>query len=289
MAIVTSLVGVTILSLLVASLDISGVRLYEARKFGEAERAFRESIKKRPQDPNLRLYLARTLIELNRISEALAELERVIEAQTSPEIEVEVGRLLRNLAERRFRDLSQSDAGQAGIHEIAGRRLEHEGHFDAALMRYREAQRLEPNRPGLSYAIGSVFWKMRELEEAERHLRAELERTPEHGMANFRLGQVLVATNREMDAVVPLERAAAALPDRLEVRRELGKAYRKAGRTADALAAWEAIARARPDDNQVHFLLGSLYRELGQTAAAEREFSQHRKLLKQRRDQSERP
>lgn len=278
-----------ILSLLAASLDVAGVRLYEARKFGEAEKAFRESIKKRPQDPSLRLYLARTLIELNRIPEALAELERAVEVQPSPEIEVDVGRLLRSLAEKRFRDLSQSDAGQAGIHEIAGRRLEYEGHFDPALIRYREALRLEPDRPGLRYAIGGLLWKMKEFAEAENHLRAELERTPEHGMANFRLGQVLMDTNREADAVGPLERAAAALPDRLEVRRELGKAYRKAGRNADALAALEAVARARPDDNQVHFLLGRLYQELGQTAAAERELARHRKLLKQRHDRSERP
>ena len=71
---------------------------------------------------------------------------------------------------------------------------------------------------------------MNELGPAEKHLRAELERSPDHGMANFRLGQVLLATSREAEAIAPLARATVALPDRWEVRRELGKAYRKTGK-----------------------------------------------------------
>ena len=283
-----SLAGILIVTLAALALDSPGAGLYRARKFPEAERELRASLKKQPQNPGLRLLLTRTLIELNRIPEALAELDQLLGTGASPDTEMEAGRLLRRLAERRFRDLNHSDAGQAAVSEIAGRRLEREGNFAAALARYHDAQQREPDRPGLRYSIGGVLWKMRDFEAAENNLRAELERTPEHGMANFRLGQVLIATSREAESVTYLERAVAAMPDRVEVRRELGKAYRKAGRPADAQAAWEAVAKALPNDDQVHFLLGGLYRELGEAALAQRELSLHRQILEQRRSRAER-
>jgi predicted Zn-dependent protease len=285
---VASLAGILIVTLAAAAVAAPGVALYRARKFPEAERALRVSLKQQPQNPELRLLLARTLIELNRIPEALAELDHLLAAKPSPDTEMEAGRLLRRLAEKRFKDLTRSDGGQAAVSEIAGRRLEREGNFAAALARYQDALQREPDRPGLRYSIGSVLWKMRDFEAAEKNLRAELDRTPEHGMANFRLGQLLIATNREADSVPYLERAVATMPDRAEIRRELGKAYRKAGRPTDARAAWEAVAKARPNDDQVHFLLGGLYRELGEAALAQRELSLHRKLLEQRRSSAER-
>ena len=283
-----SVVGILIAVLALAALDSPGVELYRARRFPDAERELRASLTKQPRNPELRLMLARTLIELNRLREALAELDQVLSNSPSPDTEMEAGRILRRLAERRFRDLSRSDAGQSAVSEIAGRRWEREGNFAEALARYRDAQQREPDRPGLRYLIGGVLWKMHDFEAAETNLRAELQHTPEHGMANFRLGQVLIATNREAASIAYLERAVEALRDRVEVRRELGKAYRKTGRAADARAAWEAVAKARPNDDQVHFLLAGLYRELGETVLAQREFSLHRKLLEQRGNRAER-
>ncbi|MCX6592355.1 MAG: tetratricopeptide repeat protein [Acidobacteria bacterium] len=266
----------------------SGVALYQARRFPEAEQVLRAALRKQPLDQQARLLLARTLVELNRVPEALSELQRLMEARPSPELEMEAGRLLRRLAERRFSDLSRQDDGQAAVSEIAGRRLEREGNFTGALARYQETQAREPERPGIHYALGSVHWKLREMVAAEAHLRAELARTPGHGMANFRLGQVLIATGREQEAVAPLERAAGGMPERPEVRRELGKGYRKVGRTADARRVWESVALERPNDDQIHFLLGGIYRETGERDLAQREFDLHRKLLEERRRLSER-
>lgn len=271
-----------------AGADQSAIALFRERKFVEAERTIQASLRRQPNQPSVRLLLARTLIELRRVPEALLELERLLATQPSPEIEMEAGRLLRRLAEDRFQDLARSGAGNAAVLAISGRRLEQSGDFAGAKARYAEAIRLESDRPGLRYALGAVEWKLGETEAAERDLRLELARTPDHGMANFRLGQVLLATNREADAVVPLERAVSAMPSRPEVLRELGKAYRKAGRSAEARRAWETVAKLRPADDQVHFLLGTLYRELGETALAQRELATHRQLLDARRERSER-
>lgn len=278
---------------LTVAVQFEGLTLYQARKFAEAELRYRAALQKQPHDSDLRLGLARTLVELNRIPEALSELERVLASRPpspgpTPETELEAGRLLRRLAEKRFRDLNRMDEGQAAISEIAGKRFEREGNFPAALARYREALQREPGRSGIQYLIGSALWKLREMEAAEKHLRAELAINPSHGMANFRQGQILLADNREIQSIPYLEKAMAALPDRVEIRRELGKAFRKAGKLASARAEWEQVERLRPEDDQVHFLLGGLYRELGEATLSASHFNLHRQLLEKRRSRSER-
>ena len=269
--------------LLSAAAASDGLAQFRQRNFAGAERALRTTLKRNPQDQSSRLLLVRTLIELNRIPDALSELAPLAAESATEEARLEAGRILRQLAERRFRDLQRVAGGTAATLEISGRRLEREGNHPEALARYREVLKLEPDRPGIRYAIGGVLWKMQELPAAEKELRAELARHPAHGMANLRLGQVLMATERETEAIAPLEAARSALPHLPEILRELGKAYRKTNRLAEARSAWETVARARPNDDQIHYLLSGLYRELGESALAQQELQRHRTILEQRR------
>lgn len=273
--------------LLFAAAPGNGLALYHARKFAEAERVFRTALAARPADEQTRVYLARTLIEVNRLPEALAELERLAGPAATPEARYQCGLILRELAERRFRDLQQAAPDSPAVLVLGAEHLERQGDRAGALAQFRAAARIEPRRPGLHYAIGNLLWRARELGAAENELRIELEINPQHGMAQFRLGQVLIARGEEAQAVGPLEAAAKAWPGQVEIRRELGKAYRKAGRLADARRLWEAVARSRPEDHQIHFLLGGLYRELGEPVLAKSALDRHRLLLEKRRALSE--
>ena len=260
-----------------------GVRLYQDRQFVAAERAFRARLTAQPNDASARLYLARTLIETNRVAEAVGEIERALAGEPSVETRFQAGDILRELAERRFARLEAAAPESAAVRELAGNRLEMQGRLAEALREYRAVAAREPGRPGIHYRIGSILWKQRELEEASKELKFELGRNDHHALANLRLGQVLVALNQEAEAAPYLERAVAAMPESADARRELGKAYRKMGRGADARREWEQVAKARPEDGQIHFLLGNLYRELGETELASRELETHRKMLERRR------
>lgn len=283
--------GVLLAALLFATLIAQsadpGIQDFDQRRFAAAEQHFRRSLIRNPRDAKARLFLARTLIEMGRTPEALAELERALGLTAAPEVRFEAGRLLRELAERRFAALQRIAPNSAATLELSGSRFERSGDLDAALKQYVAAADLEPNRPGIHYRAGNVLWNQRELEAASRALRRELELTPHHGMANLRMGQILLQGESAGEALPYLERAVAAMPQSTEVRREIGKAYRKAGRTAEARAAWEAVAKARPDDDQIHYLLGTLYRELGEADLAKRELAIHRDILKRRRAQTE--
>ncbi len=260
-----------------------GAALFHARRYAEAEKTWRARVAVKPADWEARLWLARTLIELRRVLEALTEIERVTHPAATPEARYQAGLVLRQLAEQRFDDLEKAAPGSPAVLHLSAQRLVRQGNHVAALAQYRAVAQLDPQRPGAHYAIGNVLWRMRELDGAEAELRQELARNPRHGMAQFRLGEVLIARGQEAEAVTPLEAAASALPGQLEIRRELGKAYRKAGRLADARRLWEAIAAVRPGDDQVHFLLGTLYREMGEAALSQASLARHRTLLEQRR------
>lgn len=256
-----------------------GVNLYQQRQFAAAESEFRRMLSVQPGDARTRLYLARTLVEMGRVPEALAEIDRALAAQTDPEIQFQAGSIVRELAERRFADLERLAPDSAAVRELAGRQFEQQGRLPEALREYRSAIVKEPARPGLHFEAGNILWRMRELDAAAEELKAELARTPRHGMANLRLGQVFLVQNQAALAAPFLEQAVDAMPEHIDARRELGKAYRALGRTADARKQWEAVAKARPDDDQVHYLLGNLYRQLGDPEGARRELKRHREIL----------
>jgi tetratricopeptide (TPR) repeat protein len=261
-----------------------GVSLYQQRQFAAAESELRRALASRPADSSTRLYLARTLIELGRVAEALGEIERALAAQTDPETQFQAGAIVRDLAERRFADLARLAPESAAARELAGRQYEQQGKLPEALQEYRAAKAKEPGRPGIHYETGNILWRMRELDAATDELEQELARTPHHGMANLRLGQIWLVRNDPARAMPFLEKSVAAMSDSADARRELGKAYRALGRPADARREWEAVAKARPNDDQVHYLLGNLYRQLGDRDRSRREFERHREILDRRQE-----
>jgi len=65
--------------LLIAASDANrGIAMYRQRQFEAAEAEFTRVLARSPKDTTARLYLARTLVELRRIPQALAEVERVL-------------------------------------------------------------------------------------------------------------------------------------------------------------------------------------------------------------------
>lgn len=262
--------------LMLAALD--GEKLFEQRNFSAAEAELRRTLAGHPADARSRLLLARTLVELGRIPDGLAEIERALVSKDA-DVRFQAGKIARELAERRFADLERLAPDSAAVRELAGRHYELQGKLPEALREYRAAIAKEPLRPGLHYEAGNILWRARELDAAEQELKIELARTPHHGLANMRLGQLYIARNDEERAAPLLERAVQALPDSIEARRELGKALRKLNRLVEARAQWEAVAKARPADDQVHYLLANLYRALGEEALAKQELNRHRELL----------
>src|SRR5439155_329813 len=116
--------------------------------------------------------------------------------------------LIRELAERRFAALERLAPDSAAVKELAGRRFEIEGKLPDALREYRGAIAAEPGRPGVHFEAGNILWRLDELDAAAEELRTELARTPHHGLANLRMGQILLSRNEDQQALAFLEHTA---------------------------------------------------------------------------------
>jgi tetratricopeptide (TPR) repeat protein len=261
-----------------------GDELYRKRDFAGAEKAFRAVLARNPRNLDARVALARTLVQLERVPEAIAEIGTTLKLHAgNPEAEFQAGRILQGLAASRFARLARTAPDSAGLRELLGRQYEAQNNLPRALAEYRAALAREPQRNGLHFLAGNVLWKMSEPQAALAELEAELRSNPNHALARWRAGQILLTQGAADPALRHLEAAVAANPQLLEARRDLARALRQAGRHAEALKHFQIIAGARPHDDQVHAQLASVYRALGDEAAARRELQIHREILDRKR------
>ncbi|MGI8988297.1 MAG: tetratricopeptide repeat protein [Bryobacteraceae bacterium] len=225
---------------------------------------------------------ARTMLREGRFPEALRELEAAMRKEPgNPEIEYQIGEMLREQAADRAARLEELAPDSAEAHELLGRSLEARGNLDDALLAYRAALLKNPRLPGVHFLIGNILWKERDFEAAKPEMEAELRLNPNHALANLRLGQILLAMDRPGPAADRLRDAVRA-DDSIEAHRALGKAYRALDNNADALREFQIVAGRRPQDDSVHAQLAGVYRSLGNTEQAKAEMEAHRRLLQER-------
>jgi putative PEP-CTERM system TPR-repeat lipoprotein len=126
----------------------------------------------------------------------------------------------------------------AQLQEI-GREIEALREYEAVLAVDPESVVALNNAAWIAYEAGDD----RDLELARR--AAEL--APDNGAVLDTLGVILLARNREADAVGYLERAAQSMPEVPEIRYHLAQALARSGRSREARAALEQVLRdARP-------------------------------------------
>lgn len=117
-----------------------------------------------------------------------------------------------------------------------------------------------------------------DLAAAAEAFAAAADRWPEMGRAHLRLGIALAELDRSEDAVAPLQRACALLPDRDDAWFYLANARQKVGAFGRAAEAFEQAVRLRPDWADAWFNLAICRQRTGQDEAAIQAFETARQL-----------
>jgi Flp pilus assembly protein TadD len=232
---------------------------------------------------------ARDLIHQGKISDALPLLSALEKRGASdPEAEFAAGEILQELGALRAEQLQRVAPDSAEAHELLGKSLEAQGKLEQALTEYQRASEKAPAKPGLHFLIGNVEWKLQRLEDAQREFGAELKANPHHAMANLRMGQILLDTQRESasQAVACLREAVAGAPASLEAHRELGKALRLAHQFPEAEKELRLVESRAPSDPTVHAQLAALYKEMGEQEKAREEITIHARILREKLEAS---
>jgi Flp pilus assembly protein TadD len=233
---------------------------------------------------------ARELITQQKITDALnliAELQK--RGSSDPEAEFAAGEILQELAALRAEQLQRVAPDSAEAHELLGKSLEAQGKLEEALAEYRRAIEKAPGEPGLHFLIGNVEWKLKKIGAAQLEFGEELKTNPHHAMANLRLGQILLDTQRESpaQAILYLREAVADAPASLEAHREFGKALRLAHQYPEAERELRLVESRAPNDPTVHAQLAALYKEMGEQEKARAEITIHARLLREKLEASQ--
>jgi len=233
---------------------------------------------------------ARDLIHQGKITEALSRVATLEKRGVSdPEAELAAGEILQELAALRAEQLQRVAPDSAEAHELLGKSFEAQGKLDEALAEYRRASEKAPAKPGLHFLVGNVDWKLKKIEDAQHEFREELKLNPHHPMANLRMGQILLETQRDTpaQAIHYLREAVAGAPDSLEAHREFGKALRLAHQYPDAEKELRLVESRAPKDPIVHAQLAALYKEMGEHEKAREEITIHARILREKLEASQ--
>lgn len=113
--------------------------------------------------------------------------------------------------------------------------------------------------PEVMLSLGIVLGQGGYSEQAVMPLQRAAAAMPESFAANFDLGLTMVRLGRTAESEGPLQRALAILPESFDARRVLGVLYAAEGRNTDAIVALKAALALNPKDSHVAALLGQQY------------------------------
>jgi len=217
--------------------------------FDEVETWASTLLAQRPDDPQLRLELARSHAMRNRIEDAEREFHAII-APWSDRTE-------------------QVPLAVAGAHHALGGLAASRGDFPRAEAHLSRSVRIDPGRSLAFAELGSVQAELGRLEEAVASLREAVRLDPTSGRAHYNLGTALAHLGRFEEAVPCYEQALATLSDDADLHNNLGYALWRAGQSERSREHFEQAIAMNPDHADAHFNLGMLLLDTADPAATE--------------------
>ena len=126
---------------------------------------------------------------------------------------------------------------------------------------------------GVAGTLGVLTWRLsRMYRDLPTLYRVTIERNPDCWMAEFNLGNLLLAAGRMDEAIGYYEQALQSRPDYPEARNNLGNAWRALGREQAARASYEAALRLKPDYAEAYYNLGNVAYEAGRIPEAQTDY-----------------
>jgi tetratricopeptide (TPR) repeat protein len=123
---------------------------------------------------------------------------------------------------------------------------------------------------------------MRDLDKAQPEFEKELQTNPNHGQANYMLGDIFVSLRDPAKAIPYLEKSVTLNPTLWDAHRSLGRALVMQEKYAEGIEQFQVVASAFPQDDSIHGLLSNAYRRLGNMQKAEEEGKLFQKLSAER-------
>lgn len=218
----------------------SSVRLVREGRAAESRKLLEAAIARSPDDGDLYVALAESLIALNEL----------------------------DLAYGAFQQAIASGASDPATHFAAGTIASKTNRTDRAIEHYNQAQIGDPLNPAYPLFLAQVQIRSGLLEEAKASLLRSVHLDPDEPRAWGTLGELFLNENKSDLALKHLREARSLDPDFTRWRLGEAKALKRLGRPEEALDLILALDPARRRDDATLRLLGECFGMLRDPAAA---------------------
>jgi tetratricopeptide (TPR) repeat protein len=229
----------------------------------------RRYLKQRPDDLDMHLIVAQSLVRLGKLQEAKAEIDAIDEDKRGAEGNYALGRIylgIGDLAQAR-KYLELADAALPRNADILSNLLtldSRENRMAESVARINAAVAAEPGSSKLQQLAGMVAQMNGKPEEAEAAYKKAVELDPTDLNAYERLARFYSATGRLEETVKTYEKAIEVRPDQATLHHFLGVLYELGGQRDRALARYEEAIRLDPNLGEAKNNLAYLFAESGQ-------------------------
>jgi tetratricopeptide (TPR) repeat protein len=263
-----------------AILGMSYVQLGDNDK---AEPLLRRALHANPKDDKIEMMLARMLINEKKFDEAARHLNDFLARNPKDQQAwYLLGKTYLQLSEDALKKINEIDPDSVVAHEIAGEIDESMHNYDLALVEYKKAVDLAPQKPGTHMHMGDAYWYIGKWKSAQTEFRAELKNDPYNCMAHWKLANAILEANDSNDEA--LSEANAAIkrcPTLMQARVDRARALVRLGKQPDALPDLLVAEKDSPREPSIHFLLANVYRSQGNSAEAQKEMQTYGTLQRE--------
>jgi tetratricopeptide (TPR) repeat protein len=161
---------------------------------------------------------------------------------------------------------------------LTGEALDGMGRTPEAIAEFQAAVKAAPLEPNIHFGLGYLHWELKQYDEAETELKAELSLDPENAQALAYLGDIAFKKNHPGGAVPLLKKALQSRDDIRIAHLDLGAILTQQRQYPAAIVALKRAVELDPEQPDAHYRLGRVYQAIGNQAGAQKEFARVREL-----------
>lgn len=254
---------------------------FQMGDFASARREFQTALKLNPGDGIAKLFLARSLLELQDVKGALKLLDQLQqEDPKNVEVLFTLGWAYAGLAVSTLVAIQQVDPNSYLTEVLLGKYAEVKQVYPEAVEHYKRAIAKSPNQPELYYLYAHALYASGDFQQALQEYRRVLGLNPYDYRASWEAARIVLLENPE-EAFRLANRALELKPDIAEALTIRGRALLALRKPSEAIEDFKKATALDPKSAANHFQLARAYGQLGLTQEAQAETAIYERMQRE--------
>jgi tetratricopeptide (TPR) repeat protein len=262
-----------------------GLSYLGLNQFEKSIEFFNKELEANPKYRRARYYMALAYQSLSRKIDAAQQYDILVKEDPSDsKVWYQLARLYKSLSLQAIKKLTHLDPDSVLVLAMRAESLAEDEKKDEAIHLYQDILKKQPDFAGVHFALGELYWKTLQNEDAERELRLALREDPNHPMANYYLGELMLRQQKPKEALPLLQISVAGDPSLLAGQYQLSKCYLAQGQLQEALGVLLKVVEELPESKMTHYQLAQVYARLRNSEKQKYHLAIFEKLTKEEKE-----